>query len=267
MKSVYKKLSGRWKRKGTIYSEQLQSNITSHKWNDVRYLMHCNPKKLLPQNTLFFVLLNEAPEDVIWMVLNNADSSFKLVSYLDEESRQYPMHLLASKCSGDVPNDLPFSKDSFSADNEEVNVTPIVYGERYSLNLLSELAILNPHALTWPDTRGHTPLHLSVTRRGGSIFRVIELLCDLAPSVTGMEDNNGSSPMELAICEEDPPASPFVLDLLHKRTSLWNRIREGQSERYRLTKRKASYTGSCASTMDLTNTYSDIIERRSSSNI
>eukprot|EP00815_Leptocylindrus_aporus_P008505 CAMPEP_0116054664 /NCGR_PEP_ID=MMETSP0322-20121206/2939_1 /TAXON_ID=163516 /ORGANISM="Leptocylindrus danicus var. apora, Strain B651" /LENGTH=178 /DNA_ID=CAMNT_0003538105 /DNA_START=272 /DNA_END=805 /DNA_ORIENTATION=- len=177
----------------------------------------------MPGRVLYQALENDAPSDIITKILGLDDDfstsldtpfqsrgcSYKYARYMSPESRRFAIHLAAEKL------------------------------EQYSMDVLRELIFLNEESLTWPDIRGQTPLHICVERYAyeDSLVNTIELLCDHAPSTTGMEDFDGSTPIELAVIGEKE-ASADVLDILHERTSKWDKIRQGQSERYRLFHRK-----------------------------
>ena len=209
----------RWRQKKHARTFQaVEKAFTDKQWEVAFTILEkfiCRRSEKVPEYFMYMAIQNNAPECIVWLLMQINPTRF--TSYMDRETRQYPVHLLAKKAS----------KSSHQS---------------YSLDLFCEVASLYSNALTWPDKNGCTPLHLYLLENKGD-YDTIAFICDLAPSVTVMEDRDGNTPMEHAIISDDPPPSA-VLDLLHARTSESERLRDSQCERYRLTKRRVSYTGS-----------------------
>lgn len=110
-----------------------------------------------------------------------------------------------------------------------------------SLHCVSNLVRHNFKALLKQDIDGRTPLHVCVYEAGTNIYlELVDALCELALSATGMEDNDGNNPIELAIVAEGAvPVAPEVLDLLHDYTSQYWASRRKKSELYRIATRRA----------------------------
>jgi len=208
-----------------LRSRRIHGNIKNSRWKLVGKELGSSWGEM-PGRVLYQALENDAPSDIIPKILGLDDDfspslntpfqsrgySYKYARYMSPESRRFAIHLAAEKL------------------------------EQYGMDVLRELIFLNEDSLTWPDVRGRTPLHICIEHYAyeDSLVNAIELLCDHAPSTTGMEDFDGSTPIELAVIGEKE-ASADVLDILHERTSKWDKIREGQSERYRLFRRKISF--------------------------
>ena len=110
------------------------------------------------------------------------------------------------------------------------------------IDVIEALAGEFPQALTAQDSNGRTPLHLSCL--SGHIYPYLAtVFCERALSAVAIDDNGGSTPMELFMHSDISKNRHMqecmeVLDVLHKMSSLYWENRRRQSEMYRMTLRK-----------------------------
>lgn len=207
------------KKRNARISQRLKAAMVDLQWEKVSSILIKiidNQSLPLPEDLLFIAIENNAPEAIIWLLLQIDPGTF--VSYMEKESRQCPVHLLAKNSSSSCQGS-------------------------YSLDLFCAVISLHSSLLTWSDKNGSTPLHIYLIKNKVN-YDTVAFICNLKPSVALMEDGDGNTPMEIAILADNPPIAPEVLDLLHTTTSESQKYRYAQSERYRLTKRKVSYSGS-----------------------
>mmetsp|Transcript_12165 Transcript_12165/g.18352 ORF Transcript_12165/g.18352 Transcript_12165/m.18352 type:complete len:266 (-) Transcript_12165:38-835(-) len=189
--------------------------------------------------------------------------------YSSDNAVSVPSLALHQACRFTAPADIVLSilsiKPKSAAQREPTkNEYPLHIAARKGLpiDVIEALADGYPSALTAQDSNGRTPLHLSCLN--GHIYPYLAtVFCKRALSAVAMDDNGGSTPMELFMHSDISKNRHMqecmeVLDVLHKASSLyWENRRRNSSEMYRHTLRKKRSSMGTIDTEDSGKTFAE----------